>query len=86
MYFISLSSSDVSSEVLLRKVNSRLGIVVHLYLHSLERILVLAASSVDKRERTVSNMGSGSVLILSKAICSAYSGFIFSCSFCWINT
>ncbi|KAF5758367.1 hypothetical protein HanXRQr2_Chr16g0728401 [Helianthus annuus] len=34
-----------------------LGMLVHLYLHSLERILVLAASSVGKRDRMVSNMG-----------------------------
>ncbi|MFS7999874.1 hypothetical protein Hanom_Chr12g01171751 [Helianthus anomalus] len=86
MFFLVLAILDVGSEVLLHKVNRRLGILVHLYLHSLERILVLAASSVGKRHRMVSNTGFGS---LSKDIRSALYillVFIFSCSFCWIDT
>ncbi|KAJ0834175.1 hypothetical protein HanRHA438_Chr16g0740711 [Helianthus annuus] len=66
---------------LLDTKNVRLGILVHLYLHSRERILVLAASSVGKRHRMVSNTGCGSVLILSKVDCSASRGRCLVCIF-----
>lgn len=64
---VRLVSSWFSLRIELKgKRTSSLDIVVHLYLHSHERILVLTACLVGKRHRMVSNIGSGSVLIISK--------------------
>ncbi|MFS7903831.1 hypothetical protein Hanom_Chr01g00028761 [Helianthus anomalus] len=85
MSFIAVAMADVSSEVVLRNSNRSLGILVHLYLHSLERILVLTASLVGKRHRMVSNTGLGSLFILVRSALYILLVFIFTCCFCWTD-